>query len=185
MIHFVFSFSFRSTTNIFVDEIVPEIDAIDISDDESKDGDNKENVQPIKRRRSSSTGDQMKIYETLAKTLNETHSQKLNLIHQAIESTKSQSELELYFSSICKTVEKLSPIDQAQIKLQISNIVSQAELAQLRSTTSYQNTFGNGQASQPNNYYSVPSRNDYLTASTDYCPTDSSIDTLVKTSATR
>lgn len=126
-------FSFRTTSNIIFDD-VSSADAIinDISDDDDKSNDSKENKPVQKRRRSSSSSssDQMKIYESFARTMQENHTAKMNLIQQ-LQDTKSQSELECYFTAICKTVEKFSPIEQAKIKMQISQIVGQAELDQL------------------------------------------------------
>lgn len=132
----IFFYTYRTTTNLIFDDINAGISHAPteiISDEDERDieTNNRENIVPVKRRRSSSC-DQMKLYESFAKTLKDNHSQKMNLINQAIESSKPQTELELYFSSICKTVEKLSPIEQAKIKMHVSNIVSQAELAQLQ-----------------------------------------------------
>lgn len=152
----------RTTSNIAFDDI-NEIDGCStftISDDEMNET-NKENMAPVKRRRSSSTGDQMKLFETFAKSLKDNHSQKMCMLQNAMETTKPQTELELYFSSICKTVEKLHPIEQSKIKMQISNIVNQAELAQLQSSQpnlnyyphNYENRngeFAQFQSSQPN-----------------------------------
>lgn len=125
-------FLYRTVTNIAFDDVLPEDDAITIgsnSDDEEI-----ENKPPLKRRRRSSGGEQFKMYESIAQSIKDNHSKKLDLMQQAIQSNKPQTELELYFMSICKTVEKLSALEQAKIKMQISNIVSQSELAHLQSS---------------------------------------------------
>lgn len=49
---------------------------------------------------------------------------------------KPQNELELFFGSMCKTVEKFDALDQAKIKFEISQIVSQYEMAQIQAAMS-------------------------------------------------
>lgn len=95
-------------------------DSIAIEDEEN---------QPMKRRRSSSNGEQSKIFENIAHTLKENNFKRNELIQKILADSKAQSELELYFGSICKTVERFSLIEQARVKMQISQIVSQAELS--------------------------------------------------------
>lgn len=117
----------RTTTNIGINDDGSSQDGIitiQNSDDEEK-----ENVQCLKRRRSSSNSDQIKIFETIAKTIKENHSRKIDLINQM---QKPQNLLELFFASMCKTVEKFEALDQAKIKLEISQIVSQYEMAQIQ-----------------------------------------------------
>lgn len=121
----------RATTNIACnDEDSSQAGTITIhnSDDEEK-----ENVKCVKRRRTSSNSDQMKIFETIAKTIKENHSKKIELINQM---QKPQNELELFFASMCKTVEKFDALDQAKIKFEISQIVSQYEMAQIQAAIS-------------------------------------------------
>lgn len=128
MISFLF---IRTTTNIVSNDEESNQDgiiSIQNSDDEEK-----ENVQGFKRRRSSSNSDQMKIFETIAKTIKENHSKKIELINQM---QKPQNELELFFASICKTVEKFEALDQAKIKFEISQIVSQCEMVQIQASNS-------------------------------------------------
>lgn len=133
---YFYFYSHRTTSNIAFDDVMNEFDdlhTVDISDDEM-DGPTKENLRPIKRRRSSSTGDQLKIFESVAKALKDNQNQRMGMYQSTVE--VPQTELELYFSSICKTVEKLPPIEQTKIKMQVSNIVNQAELAQLQPSQS-------------------------------------------------
>lgn len=73
----------------------------------------------------------MKIFENIAHTLREQNSKRNAIYEQILSDSKPQSEIELYFSSISKTVEKLNPIEQAKLKIQISQIVSKAELEHL------------------------------------------------------
>lgn len=85
-----------------------------------------EDSHSIKRRRSSSNGDTIKLFESLSKTLKENNAKKIEAFQQVAQ---PRSEMQLYFGSICKTVEKFTPIDQVKIKIEISRIVSQFELA--------------------------------------------------------
>lgn len=50
-----------------------------------------------------------------------------------METSKVKSELDLFFESICKTVEKLGALDQAMVKMGILKIVNQAEIAFIKS----------------------------------------------------
>lgn len=79
--------------------------------------------------------------------MKENHAQKLELLQKSIEPIKQQTDLELFFGSICKSVEKLHPIEQTRIKMQISQIVGQAELAQLQSHVTQ--TYGHSQYEAP------------------------------------
>lgn len=45
-----------------------------------------------------------------------------------MEQTKSLSELEHFFQSICKTVDKFTPIQQAKLKMDITNMVSTIQI---------------------------------------------------------
>lgn len=69
--------------------------------------------------------------ENIAQSMKENNTKRNEIIQQILADPKPQSELELFFCSICKTVEKFSPIEQARIKMQISQLVSQSEVAQL------------------------------------------------------
>lgn len=97
----------------------------------------------------------MKIFENIAQTLKENGLKRSELFQQMMEpAKKEQTELELFFCSMCKTVEKFSPFEQAKMKMQISHMVSQVELAQL----------GNSQRfhpMQPQNVSSSVNENSY------------------------
>lgn len=155
--NFLFSLKQHDFKCVF-DDVFDHESLVTISDDEEKNDDKN------KRRRSSSSSssDQIKIYESLAKSMKENHAQKLELFQKTMESTKPQTELELYFSSICKSVEKLDPIEQTRIKMQISQMVGQAELTQLQSqrppVTHY----------DYNQYHSGPSYSNYSTSPTNH-----------------
>lgn len=45
-----------------------------------------------------------------------------------MEQTKSLSELEHFFQSICKTVENFTTIQQAKLKMDITNMVSTIQI---------------------------------------------------------
>lgn len=86
-------------------------------------------TQPSKRKRSlSNSSDHLKLIENIAKSIKENQSKKLEIFQQAVQ---PQSELELFFAAICKTVEKFDPMAKAKLKIEISHIVSQAELDHL------------------------------------------------------
>lgn len=122
----------RTTTNISLganddtstlDGIVPdeEVVMVDSTDDQC--------LPPVKRRRcSSGSGEQMRFFESISKSLEENQSKKFELIQQVM---RPQSDLELFFASMCKTVEKFDLIEQAKIKIEVSRIVSNSELAHL------------------------------------------------------
>lgn len=84
---------------------------------------------PIKRRRSSSNEDQKKNFETFTKTIRDNQSKKLEMFEKVL---KPQTELELFFASMCKTCEKFNPIEQAKIKMEVSRLVSQMEMEHLQ-----------------------------------------------------
>lgn len=112
--HDFFVLSYRTAPNIIFDDVSSEDGAISIctiSDEDDKPNEKKENVPLQKRRRSSSNSDQMRIYESFAKTMRENHNEKINLIQQ-LQDPKPQTELECYFNAICKTVEKFPPIER-------------------------------------------------------------------------
>lgn len=70
----------------------------------------------------------MRFFESISRTLKESQSKKLELIQQVV---RPQSDLELFFASMCKTVERFDLIEQAEIKIEVSRIVSNSELAHL------------------------------------------------------
>lgn len=118
-------FLFRTTTNVENDEESNGIDDEQLSPDDGS-------VRPCKRRRSSSNGEQMKIFENIAQSFKENNSMRNDLIQKIFSDKKEpQSEMELFFLSMCRTVEKFSPLEQATLKMQISQIVSQVELSHL------------------------------------------------------
>lgn len=74
----------RTTTNIQIDTIEDEAvvpnDDFGISDDFTD-----EHLPPMKRRRSSSTGDQTRMFENIAKTIKENHNKKIEILEQAMK----------------------------------------------------------------------------------------------------
>lgn len=118
-----FSFFNRTITNINVDDADENADI-----DEATTANE---VFPLKRRRSSSNGDQMKIFENIAHSIKENNSKRNEIIQKMINESKPETELELYFGAICKTVSKFSALEQAKIKMKFNNIVSETEMAYL------------------------------------------------------
>lgn len=111
---------FRTITNVPESNGVSDTSPIDEDD-----------FHPIKRRRSSSQGDQTKMLENIAQSMKENSSKRNELIEKLLSGSQRSSELELFFSSICKTVERLCWIDQARLKLKISQLVNEAEMAHI------------------------------------------------------
>lgn len=127
-----FVYPYRTTSSVIFDDVSSEDGAastVTISDEEDK-SDELQLMVPHKRRRSSSSSDQFKMYESFAKTMRENHSAKMNLIQQ-LQTPKEQTELERFFASVCKTVERFPALDQVKAKMKISQIVSEMEFAQL------------------------------------------------------
>lgn len=97
------------------------VDDIEILEDD----DSHDYIQPMKRRRSSSNSEHMKMLETVTRCIKDNNSKKLEMFQQAIQ---PQTELELYFASICKTVEKFQPMAQAKIKMEINQLIGRYEM---------------------------------------------------------
>lgn len=53
----------------------------------------------------------MKSMENIAQSMKENGTKRNEILQQILTEPKYQSDLELFFSSICKTVEKFGPID--------------------------------------------------------------------------
>ncbi|XP_055308526.1 uncharacterized protein LOC129572566 [Sitodiplosis mosellana] len=118
----------KTTTNIAGKEDEKE----NVIDDDI--GSDEEYFPRVKRRRSSSNSDHLKFMENIAQTMKENNTKRNEILQHMLTEQKPQSELELFFSSICKTVEKFSPIDQVRVKMQINQMVSETELAILECT---------------------------------------------------
>lgn len=67
----------------------------------------------------------------IAQQMRNSQTRKLDIIEKMI-ATPPQSDLELFFASMCKTVEKFSPINQAEIKMNVTKLVNEAEILHLR-----------------------------------------------------
>lgn len=120
----IISFSIRTTTNTNIKNDIFEVD------EENNVGENDETQHTSKRKRSNSNGSEhLKIIENIAKTTKENQTKKMEMFHQAVQ---PQSELELFFSSICKTVEKFNDLTKARLKIEISKVVSEEELKHLQ-----------------------------------------------------
>lgn len=136
---------FRTTTNIIHNDNNDDIQSV-AGSDECVEIDDDVSIQPIKRKRTSSNGEQIKIFESIAKTFKDNQTKKFEIFQQAM---RPQTELELFFASMCKTVEKLGPVEQARVKFEISRIVGNAEIDNLQRMHT-----------QSEVLYSVTSRND-------------------------
>lgn len=121
---------YRTTTNI---EIV-DVEQFDeeFSQDSFNDSMGSTQESTSKKRRSNDN-EQIKIFENIAKEMKENQMKKMEFIQQIAQ---RKSALELFFASICKTVEKFNPLEQAKIKISISNIVSEIEISRLENVAS-------------------------------------------------
>lgn len=103
-------------------------------DNSSQDSINEDSINedstsgPISKKRRSNNNDQLKIFENIAKDMKDSQNKKMEFIQQFVQ---PKTELELFFASLCKTVEKFNPLAQAKAKISISNIVSQMEIEHL------------------------------------------------------
>lgn len=131
-IYLIYSLFGRTTTNITLidDDEENSNNTIESDSTNTLSEETEDDTPHMKRKRTSSNSEQRKLYETITKTLNDNHIRKIEIMQQAMQ-TKPTTELDLFFASIGKTMEKLHAIDQAKIKLQISQIVSQYEMALL------------------------------------------------------
>lgn len=82
-----------------------------------------------RRRNLSTTGDSLKL---IVNEMKDTQSRKIELLEKIVE-TPEKSELELFFGSICMTVQKLTPLEQAKTKMKILEIVNKAEIQHIQS----------------------------------------------------
>lgn len=64
--------------------------------------------------------------------MKENQNKKFELLEK-LSQAPEQSDLELFFSSVCKTVQKFSAKDQALIKMRIHQIVNEKEISYLES----------------------------------------------------
>lgn len=87
----------------------------------------------VKRRRNHSGGEQSKGIELIAQQIKDAQARKMELLEKMVTSNgnQEQSELQLFFASMCKTVEKFTPLNQAKIKMQITKIVNEMEILHL------------------------------------------------------
>lgn len=82
-----------------------------------------------KRRRMN---EQNRSLETIAQHLKQSQSKKMELLEKMIGTPQEQSDLQLFFASICKTVEKFTALDQATIKMEVTKIVNEMEVMNLK-----------------------------------------------------
>lgn len=58
----------------------------------------------------------------------------MKLLQQKQSNIEPLIELEHYFASICETVEKMTPYEQARVEYEISNLVGRIEIERLSET---------------------------------------------------
>lgn len=124
--------SYSTTTNIELID-VEQIFEGECSQDSFNDSINGSTHESSSKKRRSNNNEQIKIFETIAKDMKENQMKKMEFIQQIAQ---PKSALELFFASICKTVERFNPLEQAKIKISISNIVSEIEISRLENVAS-------------------------------------------------
>lgn len=112
----------RTTTNIELDD--EDDDSILISEDTDVDS----SFEPKPKKKQKCNSDQFKLFQDIANDMKQNQNRKMELLQQVC---MPRSELELFFASMCKTVEKFTPLDQAKVKSTISRIVGEIEIENL------------------------------------------------------
>lgn len=114
-------FWFFSTTSNIVHEIEEPVEEEMCMEDDDK----KENTPPKKKTKKSTH------LEDLSKVMQKNQEKKLDLLEKIIQKSPEKTDLDLFFISISKTVKKFPIRDQALLKIQIQQIVSEKEIAHL------------------------------------------------------
>lgn len=105
-------------------------EAIDIDDESS------ESIiigTPAKKQKSS-TSEQWSQFDNLRRDMQKNNDKKLDLIQKIVQKSPEKTDLELFFNSISKTVQKFTPKDQAVLKIKIYQLVSEKEISNLDNT---------------------------------------------------
>lgn len=124
----------RTTTNIH-NEMIDDIDSVEFIDESSIDSISDISIEPISKRPRKNSNEKIKLFESVANDLKENQNKKMEILHQFVQ---PKTELELFFASLCKTVEKFSPLEQAKVKISVSRIVSETEISNLENAMKLQ-----------------------------------------------
>lgn len=80
-----------------------------------------------KRRRSTEN-----TFDKLVSINTRNSDERMKFLQKTQSNSEPMTELGHYFASICKTVEKMAPFEQARVKYEISNLVGRIEMDKLR-----------------------------------------------------
>lgn len=80
-----------------------------------------------KRRRSTENP-----FEKLVSVYTRNSDERMKFLQKTQSTSEPMTELGHYFASICKTVEKMTPFEQARVKYEISSLVGRIEMDRLR-----------------------------------------------------
>lgn len=72
--------------------------------------------------------------EHFSKQLEKSQEKKIDLIKSILQKSPEKNDLDLFFSSMCKTVQKFVPKEQALLKFKIHQLVSEKEIELLCNT---------------------------------------------------
>lgn len=88
---------------------------------------------PNKQRKTTAKGEWLQ-FENFRKEIQMNQEKKFDLIQKIVQKSPEKSDLELFFNSMFKTVQKFTPKDQAVLKIKIYQIVSEKEMSYLEIT---------------------------------------------------
>lgn len=142
-------FDFRTLSNVDVD--------VDDSSDDSSEGEAIE--KPLKKRKSSNPVE--KIGKKIVENSNERLLIMKKVADQQFEPRKEPSELDLFFQSICSTVRKFPPCEQARLKIDIQIMVGNYELSNLSNQTSQSNNDDSSHTKNMNSSQEIDDEHSY------------------------
>lgn len=124
---------FSTTSNIDLpDSPAGNVSIVDIDDDNDSLG--IDPIEPLAKKRKSSTNGEWSQLENFRREIQKNQEKKIELIEKIVGKKTEKCDLELFFSSIFKTVRKFKAKDQALLKIKIYQLVSEREIAYLDST---------------------------------------------------
>lgn len=124
---------FSTTSNIDLpDNPADNVPIVDIDDD--NDSLEIDLNKPLAKKRKSSTNEEWSQLDNFRKEIQKHQEKKIELIEKIVGKKTEKCDLELFFSSIFKTVRKFKAKDQALLKIKIHQLVSEREIAYLDST---------------------------------------------------
>lgn len=118
--------SMNSSSNVSIDS------SNNLSTNADEHPDTIANEPPAKQRKLNPKS-QLSQFEIFRDEMIKNQDKKLNLIEKIVQKSPEKSDLELFFNSIFKTVQRFTRRDQAVLKIKIHQIVSEKEMSYLES----------------------------------------------------